>query len=270
MLYIIDKNNFEGCIEASMPDDIRTKHSRLTLKEFREMKNNPNLITVTIEEFELMRDKYMQALITSFKEITEDEFFGVFKKGKLYKGWLEKGFACFFFGDSYGWNIYDCYCEICGKYYTAVKKIGITRKELEEEARNFKDKNNPSQKVTVLEYNQTSENIELYSYLKKYGIKDIAELFDQDTCKLRIRGYDYPFIKIKGGDKEFIVYSDVQYDIERKELETILFLFFSDGYKEHFTKKYSLWSEFTERCIAFKEWGQSTFAIWQYTGKLSK
>jgi len=67
---------------------------------------------------------------------------------------------------------------------------------------------------------------------------------------------------------KFIIYWDAEYDIERKELETILFLFFSDGFEEHFTKKHSVWSDYTEGCIAFKEWGQNTFAIWQYNGDL--
>ncbi len=67
-----------------------------------------------------------------------------------------------------------------------------------------------------------------------------------------------------------VIYIDVEYDIERKELETILFLFFSEGFTRHFEKKHSQWSEYTEGCIAFKEWGQSRFAIWQYTGELPK
>jgi len=268
MLYIIDKNNFEGCIMASMKDDIRTDHSRLTLKEFREMKNNPDLITVTVEEFELMRDKYIQTVITSLREITEDDFYTVFKEQRLRTGTLDKGYTCFFFGESYGWNIYDCYCEVSGRYFTGKKQTGITRKEIETEVRQLNKPEKPGKKVVVLEYNSTPENIDLYSYLEKYDIKDIDELFDRDTCKIRIRGYDYPFICIKSDSIIFIVYSDVEYDIERKELETILFLFFSDGFEEHFTKKYSIWSDYTEGCIAFKEWGQSTFAIWQYNGEI--
>jgi len=239
MLYIIDKYNFKGCIEAAMPDEVRTKYTGLTLKEFRDSKNNPNLITITVEEFELLRDKYKKSLITSLKEITEGDFYAVFKEQKIYTGMLERGFACFFFGESHGWNIYNCYCDVNGRYYMATKKASISRYELEQEAKDLYRKDNPLKKVIILEYNYASENIELYEYLEKQYIKDISELFDQDTCKIRIRGYDYPFIKIKTDNKVFIVYSDVEYDVERKELETILFLFFSDDYAEHFEKKYS-------------------------------
>jgi len=259
MLYIIDKNNFNGCIEASMADDLRTDYSHLTLNEFREMKNNPNLITVTVGEFELMRDKYIQTLITPLKEIPEDSFYNIFKVQKINTGFIEKGFACFLFGEYNAFGIYDCYCEIHGKFYMGKKSKNITKNELEQEINGT---------VIVLEYNTATENIELYNYLQEHTISDISELFDQDTCKIRICGYDYPFICIRHGNITFIIYSDVEYDIERKELETILFLFFNNGFKEHFTKKYSTWSDYTEGCIAFKEWGQSTFAIWQYNGKL--
>lgn len=37
---------------------------------------------------------------------------------------------------------------------------------------------------------------------------------------------------------------------------------------QHFTKKHSVWSDYVEGCIAFKEWGQSVFTIWQYNGEL--
>ena len=53
-------------------------------------------------------------------------------------------------------------------------------------------------------------------------------------------------------------------------IKTILFLLFSDGFTQYFEKKHSQWSEYMEGCIAFKEWGQSGFAIWQYTGELPK
>jgi len=261
MLYIIDKQNFNGCIETSMPDDVRTKYTGQTLKEFRQSKNNPSLITVTVEEFELMRDKYKKSLVTPLKEIPEDEFYAMFKEQKIYRGTLDKGFACFFFGESHGWNVYNCYCEIGGRYYKGTKKACITRKELEEEV---------TPKVVVLEYNVVVENTKLYCYLEENSISDVSELFDSDTCKIRIRGYDYPFIWIKDGQKTYIIYSDVEYDIERKELETILFLFFSEGFEEHFTKKYSLWNQYREGCIAFKQWGQGTYAIWQYNGQLPK
>lgn len=268
MLYIIDKDKFEGCIEASMPDGVRTKYTNLTLKEYRELKNNPRLITVTPEEFELMRDKYEKTLITPFHEISEDQYYGVFREQKLYTGTLDKGFACFFFGETIGFNIYDCYCELGNRYYTGKKKNGITRDEIEEEIKLLNQKGKPGKRVIVTEYNDSGDCIELFNYLEKYGIKDVIELFDHDTCKMRIRGYDYYYIKIECNEVILVVYLDVQYQVERKELETILFLFFSEGFEEYFTRKFSVWSEYTEGCIAFKEWGQSTFAIWQYTGVL--
>lgn len=270
MLYIIDKNKFEGCIEAAMPDGLRTKYAKLTLEELKASKNNPDLITVTVEEFEQMRDKYIQTLITPLSEISEDEFFGVFKEQKLNTGTLDKGFACFFFGEFNSFGIYDCYCELLGKYYTGKKKGDITRDQLEEEVKSLNVKERPDKKVIVTEYNNSSECRELYEYLEKYKIADVMELFDQDTCKMRIEGYDYYYIKIEYDKVIIVVYVDVQYELERKELETILSLFFSEGFEEHFTKKYSQWSEYTEGCIAFKEWGKSTFAIWQYKGELPK
>lgn len=149
-----------------------------------------------------------------------------------------------------------------------MKSIAITRNELEKEV-DRPDNNGTLQKqVVVIEYNYTSENTELYEYLEKYDIRNISGLFDNDTCKIKIRDHDYPFIRIESERTVFIIYSDVEYDIERKGLETILFLFFSDGFENHFTKRYSVWSEYSEGCIAFKYWGQSTFAIWQYNGEL--
>lgn len=270
MLYIIDKENFEGTVEVSMPNGIRTKYTGLTLKEFRELKNNPRLITVTPEEFELMRDKYIDTLITPLREINEDEYFGIFRERKLYTGTLDKGFACFFFGEAIGFGIYDCFCELDNRYYAAKKKISITRKEIENEVRVIEAQEKPRKEVFVYDLESSSHDTILFSYLRQHYISNLTELFDQDTCKIRIRGYDYPFIRIGYEDKVFIIYIDTLYDIERKELETILFLFFSDGHENHFTKKYSLWSEYGEGCIAFKQWGQSTYAIWQYNGELPK
>lgn len=267
MLYIIDKQNFEGTIEARMPDGIKTQHSKLTLAEFRTVKNNPDLITVTTEEFEMMRDRYIKTLITPFSETSEEVFFGIFKEEKIKTGILDKGYACFFFDKTVGFSIYDCYCEVKGRYYTAKKVLGITRKEIEDEIKQlYKEKN--TKNVIVLDFYGSLENDELCRYLDKYDIKNIAELFDHDTCKIKIREHDYLFIKIEEDNNLFVIYWDSEYDIDRKELETILFLFFSDGFEEHFTKKYSTWSDYTEGCIAFKEWGQSTFAIWQYNGDL--
>ena len=267
MLYIIDKNNFDGCIVTTMPDDVRTKYTNQTMKEFRESRNNSNLITVTPEEFELMRDKYKLTLLTPFKEITEDEFFGIFKKEKINTGTLEKGFACFFFGEFNSWGIYDCYCEVESRYYMGKKIISITRQQVEDEVKLLHTENN-LKNVVVLDFYGSLENDALCRYLDKYDMKDIGELFDQDTCKIKIKGHDYPFIKVESNEGIFIIYWDAEYDFERKGLETILFLFFSDGFEEHFTKKHSVWSDYVEGCIAFKEWGQSVFTIWQYNGEL--
>lgn len=270
MLYIIDKENFSGCIDARMPDGVRTKYTKLTLNQYRELKKNPNLIAVTVEEFELMRDKYIQSLITPLAEISESEYYETFKERKFNAGGIDKGFACFFFGELNTFGIYDCLCELNDKYYTGKKKNTITRTQIEEEVKFLNQKDRPRKKVIVTEYNLASECIELYGYLDKFAIRDVMELFDGDTCKMRIGGYDYYYIKIDYDGVVIVVYLDVQYEIERKELETILFLFFSDGFTLHFEKKYSQWSEYMEGCIAFKEWGQSTFAIWQYTGELPK
>lgn len=270
MLYIIDKNKFEGTIEAQMPDGVRTKYTKLTLNEFRNLKNNPDLITVTPEEFEIMRDKYTQSLITLLKEIGEDEFFEVFKNRKISNGTLEKGFAVFFFGEYNSLGVYDCYCIVKEKYYAGKKSMGVSRNELEKEVEILNNKRQTQQKVIVLGIGESSDNIQLHNYLEKFNINDVAELFDKDTCKIRIREKDYFFIKIDDDGVIIVIYMDVEYDIERKELETILFLFFSEGFTLHFEKKHSQWSEYTEGCIAFKEWGQSRFAIWQYTGELPK
>ena len=270
MLYIIDKSRFEGCIEAQMPDGVRTKYTKLTLNEYRKLKNNPNLIAVSVEEFELMRDKYRQSLITPLREIGEDEFFEIFKNRKNSNGTLEKGFAIFYFGEFNSLGNYDCYCIIDKKYYAGSKSMGVSRNELENEAEILNNKSEIQQKVIVLEIGDSSDNIQLHNYLAKFNINDVAELFDKDTCKIRIREKDYFFIKIDDDGVIIVIYMDVEYDIERKELETILFLFFSDGFTLHFEKKYSQWNEYAEGCIAFKEWGQSTFAIWKYTGELPK
>lgn len=122
--------------------------------------------------------------------------------------------------------------------------------------------------VVVLDFYHADENDALCRYLENNDIKDIGELFDADTCRIKIRDDDYLFIKIEDDNDIFIVYWDAEYDIERKELETILFLFFSEGFEEHFTKKRSVWSDYTQGCIAFKEWEQNTFAIWKYNGEL--
>lgn len=246
MLYIIDKNRFKGCIEASMPDRLRTKYSRLTFNQYKESKNNPNLITVTVEEFERMRDRYIKTLVTPLVEISENEYYGAFKKEKLSKASLDKAFACFFLGEFHAFGIYDCYCDLDGKYYSGRKSNTITCSELEEELKLLNQNTMPGKKIIVTEYNHTSECIELYNYLQKYKIEDVIELFDQDTCKMRIGGYDYYYIKIEYEGIIMVVYVDVQYEIERKELETILFLFFSQDFEKHFTRRFSLWSEYTE------------------------
>lgn len=114
MIYIIDNENFDGCIVARMTDGIHVDYEGLTFDEYRKTKQNDDLCKVTVEEFELKRGKYKQSLFTPLKQISKEEFFEIFRKEKINTGSLEKGFSCFFFGEFNSWGIYDCYCEIKG------------------------------------------------------------------------------------------------------------------------------------------------------------
>ena len=52
MLYVIDNDNFHGCIVAKMNDDKYVNYTGLKLATYKVKMELPGLIAVTVEEFE--------------------------------------------------------------------------------------------------------------------------------------------------------------------------------------------------------------------------
>lgn len=59
MLYIIDNDNFNGCIVAKMNDDKHVNYTGLKLATYKVKMELPGLIAVTVEGFEKRQEEYI-------------------------------------------------------------------------------------------------------------------------------------------------------------------------------------------------------------------
>ena len=113
----------------------------LTLEQYLEKKNNPNLIASTWEVFEENIYKpYLASLQENFKEITEEQYFYNLECVPPRK-WhnVEQGIEVFWLGECYTANLYRlCICLTNGenkKYYAALRPITLSDEKIKEQLR---------------------------------------------------------------------------------------------------------------------------------------
>lgn len=115
------------------------KYTGLTLEEYLERKNNPNLVVTTWEIFEENIYKpYLASLQGNFEEITEDQWeynLGCVPPKKWHN--VEQGINVFWVGECYTANLYKlCICLTNGKkqrYFTALRAITLNDEKIKEQ-----------------------------------------------------------------------------------------------------------------------------------------
>ncbi|WP_165026719.1 hypothetical protein [Dysgonomonas sp. ZJ279] len=258
MLYIVDKDSFTGCIVARMSDDKYINGTALKFETYKHQKQLPGLITVTLEEFERMREEYILSLQTVFKEIQQAEYYNLVNTLKIKRHSLNQNFAFFFLeSDESAFNVYTLCVRYDNKYYCAQKDKNLT----EEEIRSLIDYR---KQLFVFDVESASHSVELFNYLEDNDISDIFDLFDSNPDKIKLNGTDFPFASVADKNNRYIVYIDIEYNIDRKELEKILLRFFSENILGFFESKYSQWDEYKEKCIAYRDGKGTKYSIWQY------
>lgn len=129
-LYIIDPTNFNGQIVNSMsskegtPQYVDYMENPTTLEQYKEMKENPNLIALEWEDFEKnYYIPYLDNKCGEFKEETEEQYWDALECLPPKRWTKMEGGEFFFLGECYTADLYSCHVKIDGKYYTALRSI---------------------------------------------------------------------------------------------------------------------------------------------------
>ncbi|GAB6013320.1 hypothetical protein [Viscerimonas tarda] len=131
--FILDPANFDGAALASMSDGIHSDYGGETPEELRIRENNPALQALSLEEQIPVIERYEQSLCKPFEEITEERYWDLLEcvPPKRFDG------NRFFVGECYYGNLYRFCFRLNGKYYSALRSIILTDKEIEEQIREF-------------------------------------------------------------------------------------------------------------------------------------
>lgn len=259
MLYIIDNDNFNGCIVTKMNDDKHVNYTGLKLATYKVKMELPGLIAVTVEEFEKKREEYIASYQTSFTDISEEEFYTRVNETKIIKRhFLSKDLKFFYIErekSAFGINpLYVCYKN---NYYLAQKDIKLS---LDSIVSYIKTRRN----LTILNIEEASHHIGLFNYMQEHGISDITDFFDTEPDKVRLDETDINFVQVDDRNERYIIYLDSDSIIDKNLLQLLLKRFYSDNFLSFFDKQYSLWSDYQDKCIAYRDGKGSTYTIWKY------
>jgi hypothetical protein len=123
-----------------------------------------------------------------------------------------------------------------------------------------------NKKIRVYTLEESMHSVELFEYMTENEITDVAVFFTgTEADKLQIDGNIILFTRIEAPQSDIIIFWDSNYETDEKQIEEILTRFFSPGFKDFFELKISLWSEFKDNCIAFRDGKGCTYTIWQYS-----
>jgi len=75
---------------------------------------------------------------------------------------------------------------------------------------------------------------------------------------------DIAFIQIEDKRQRYIIYTHTEDLSDKRLLELILERFYSDNFRSFFDKKCPVWSDYTDKCIAYRDGKCSRYTIWQY------
>lgn len=258
MLYIIDKDNFNGCIVAKMNDDKYINYTGLKLDTYKIQMGLPGLTAISVEEFEKMREEYIASCQTNFIEISEDEFYIRINESKIRRHFLSKELKFFYLEgreSSFGvLPLYACYRD---KYYLAQKDTGL---QLDTILGCIKNKRN----LVILSLEEAGHHTGLFNYMQEHGISDIMDFFDTEPDKVQLKGIDISFVQVDDRNERYIIYLDSDSIMDKNLLQLLLTRFYSDNFQSFFEKKHSVWNDYIEKCIAYRDGRGSTYTIWQY------
>lgn len=234
-------------------------HTALKLDTYKIKMGLPGLIAVSVEEFEKRREEYIASRQTSFTEITEEEFYFRINESKIIKRhFLSKDLKFFYLEgeeSSFGINpLYVCYKN---SYYLAQKDIKLSVDSILNNIKIYRD-------LAILNMEEASHHIGLFNYMQEHNISDIAEFFDTEPDKIRLNGIDIPFVQIDDRNHRYVIYIDMDNTEDKNLLHLIITRFYSDNFLSFFDKEHSLWSNYQEKCIAYRDGKGNTYAIWQY------
>lgn len=259
MLYVIDTESFNGYIVAKMDDNKYINFTALKLETYKKNRGLPGLKAVTAEEFERMREEYIYSREKDFQIINEEEFYIRINEGICKRHFLSKEFVLFYLtsGEDIAFNIYPLYVRYKDKYYASQKHIGLSIDDMLCYIKKRKT-------LHVFNLEDAGHSVALFNYMERQGISDVADLFDTQPDKLRLKGSDIYFTRIEDQYDRYVIYSDTAYKVNGEEVEQLLLRFFSDNYQSFFDRKYSQWNQYTEKCIAFRDGKGTKYAIWEY------
>ena len=109
------------------------KGADLTLEQYRALKQNPNLITVTADEFYEIRKKFEKSLEGEFTEETEEQYYDALECLPPCK-WhdLDDRFNTFYISEGITGSLHSFHIKDrkTGKYYTALRSMFIKDNDL--------------------------------------------------------------------------------------------------------------------------------------------
>lgn len=259
MLYVIDKDNFNGCIVAKMSNDKYINYTGLKLDTYKIKMGLPGLTAISVEEFEKMREEYIASCQTNFIEISGDEFYIRINESKIRRHFLSKELKFFYLdGEKSAFGIlplYACYKE---KYYMAQKDTRLSLDSILDYIKSKRD-------LEVLSLEEAGHHIGLFNYMQEHNISDITDFFDTEPDKIRLNNADIFFVQVDDEKDRYIIYADTPNVADKKMLKLVLEHFYCDNFLSFFEKKYSVWDEYKEKCIAYRDGKGSGYTIWQYT-----
>ncbi|HML65301.1 MAG TPA: hypothetical protein PKC55_10765 [Dysgonomonas sp.] len=259
MLYIIDDENFNGCIVAKMNDDRYLNYTALKLDTYKAKMGLPGLIAVTTEEFEKRREEYIASCQTGFTQISEDEFYIRINESEVIKRhFLSKELKFFYLtGEESAFGIMPLYVCYKNNYYMAQKDIKLS---LDSILSYIKDNRN----LVILNLEDAGHDIGLFNYMQDHGISDITDFFDTEPDKIRLDDTDIFFVQVDDKRDRYIIYTNKENALDKNMLQLLLERFYCDNYLSFFEKKYSVWDEYKEKCIAYRDGKGYGYTIWQY------
>lgn len=259
MLYVIDKDNFHGCIAAKMNNDKYISHTVLKLDTYKVMMGLPGLIAVTVEEFEKRREEYIACCQTGFTEISEEEFYIRINESKVIKRhFLSKELKFFYLnGEESAFGINPLYVNYKNRFYLAQKDIGLSLDSILDYIKH-------NRKLVILNPEDAGHHTGLFNYMQEQGISDIEDFFDTEPDKIRLDDTDISFVQAHDKKNRYIVYLDTENKTDKDMLQLLLERFYSDNFLSFFEKRPPLWSEYKEKCIAYRDGKGSGYTIWRY------
>lgn len=123
-----------------------------------------------------------------------------------------------------------------------------------------------TKRIMVCSLEDAAHDMELFDYMAENQIPDIIDFFcDTEADKLQLDGNIILFTRIETLQSDIIIYWDSNYESDENQIKEILSRFFSPDFRDYFEKRFSIWSEFQNDCIAFRDGKGDMYTIWKYS-----